>query len=374
MENLLGLLRLRVIKGVNLAIRDSSSSDPNVIIRMGKQEGTFNHLASWLEDARQHANPNMSIMLIGNKCNLVHKRAVSKEEGEQFAKENGLLFLEASARTAQNVEESGSKGKFEDRKIAFKKDNRKEQLFTKAVQQQQTAAQNARFEQIWRRGTFNHLASWLEDARQHANPNMSIMLIGNKCNLVHKRAVSKEEGEQFAKENGLLFLEASARTAQNVEESGSKGKFEDRKIAFKKDNRKEQLFTKAVQQQQGDLFSVISVTGNGDVFLHADYTRKGEMDLQSLSSTVDEILFGKMVKKLKGEAPTLHEEEDRDTNLVAANENLNPNPDEEDQDNDGLHFRQPWVFGVQQEVEKFIKRVEEMAAEIAEIKDKLTCP
>lgn len=47
---------------------------------------------------------------------------------------------------------------------------------------------------------------------------MSIMLIGNKCDLAHKRAVSKEEGEQFAKENGLLFLEASARTAQNVEE------------------------------------------------------------------------------------------------------------------------------------------------------------
>ena len=69
-----------------------------------------------------------------------------------------------------------------------------------------------------RRETFNHLASWLEDARQHANPNMTIMLIGNKCDLSHRRAVSKEEGEQFAKENGLLFLEASARTAQNVEE------------------------------------------------------------------------------------------------------------------------------------------------------------
>ncbi|KAL1363124.1 hypothetical protein AAHE18_03G128400 [Arachis hypogaea] len=70
----------------------------------------------------------------------------------------------------------------------------------------------------WRE-TFNHLASWLEDARQHANPNMTIMLIGNKCDLSHRRAVSKEEGEQFAKENGLLFLEASARTAQNVEEA-----------------------------------------------------------------------------------------------------------------------------------------------------------
>ena len=77
---------------------------------------------------------------------------------------------------------------------------------------------NCKFALLTRRETFNHLASWLEDARQHANPNMTIMLIGNKCDLSHRRAVSKEEGEQFAKENGLLFLEASARTAQNVEE------------------------------------------------------------------------------------------------------------------------------------------------------------
>lgn len=71
---------------------------------------------------------------------------------------------------------------------------------------------------FFRRETFNHLASWLEDARQHANANMTIMLIGNKCDLAHRRAVSTEEGEQFAKEHGLIFMEASAKTAQNVEE------------------------------------------------------------------------------------------------------------------------------------------------------------
>ncbi|KAL6553855.1 Ras-related protein RABB1c [Orobanche minor] len=72
---------------------------------------------------------------------------------------------------------------------------------------------------FWRRETFNHLASWLEDARQHANANMIIVLIGNKCDLAHRRAVSTEEGEQFAKENGLIFMEASAKTSLNVEEA-----------------------------------------------------------------------------------------------------------------------------------------------------------
>ncbi|KAJ0099199.1 hypothetical protein Patl1_21294 [Pistacia atlantica] len=37
MENLMGLLRIHVTKGVNLAIRDVRSSDPYVTIRMGRQ-------------------------------------------------------------------------------------------------------------------------------------------------------------------------------------------------------------------------------------------------------------------------------------------------------------------------------------------------
>eukprot|EP00294_Goniomonas_avonlea_P009576 CAMPEP_0114563544 /NCGR_PEP_ID=MMETSP0114-20121206/13172_1 /TAXON_ID=31324 /ORGANISM="Goniomonas sp, Strain m" /LENGTH=209 /DNA_ID=CAMNT_0001749409 /DNA_START=66 /DNA_END=695 /DNA_ORIENTATION=- len=72
---------------------------------------------------------------------------------------------------------------------------------------------------ITRRETFNHLASWLEDARQHSNQNMTIMLIGSKCDLEHRRAVSYEEGEQFAKDHNLVFLETSAKTAHNVEEA-----------------------------------------------------------------------------------------------------------------------------------------------------------
>jgi len=49
---------------------------------------------------------------------------------------------------------------------------------------------------ITRRDTFNHLTSWLDDARQHANSNMTIMLIGNKCDLEQRRAVTFEEGQQ----------------------------------------------------------------------------------------------------------------------------------------------------------------------------------
>ena len=33
---------------------------------------------------------------------------------------------------------------------------------------------------VTRRESFEHLASWLDEARQHSLPNMAIMIIGNK--------------------------------------------------------------------------------------------------------------------------------------------------------------------------------------------------
>ena len=42
-------------------------------------------------------------------------------------------------------------------------------------------------------------------------------VVGNKGDLDHRRTVSYEEGEKFAKDNDLIFLETSAKTAVNVE-------------------------------------------------------------------------------------------------------------------------------------------------------------
>jgi len=72
---------------------------------------------------------------------------------------------------------------------------------------------------ITRRATYNHLTSWLTDARNLTNPNTVIMMIGNKKDSEDQRDVSYEEASNFAKENGLIFLETSAKTGENVEEA-----------------------------------------------------------------------------------------------------------------------------------------------------------
>lgn len=54
--------------------------------------------------------------------------------------------------------------------------------------------------------------------KRNATPNMTIILVGNKSDL-DRREVTTEEGMEFAEQNGLLFIETSAKTSNNVEEA-----------------------------------------------------------------------------------------------------------------------------------------------------------
>lgn len=55
--------------------------------------------------------------------------------------------------------------------------------------------------------------------KSNSSKSICVILIGNKKDLEDKRQVTYEEGESFAKENGLMFLETSAKTAYNVVEA-----------------------------------------------------------------------------------------------------------------------------------------------------------
>jgi Ras-related protein Rab-2A len=83
---------------------------------------------------------------------------------------------------------------------------------------------------------FENTRSWLADVREHADPHLTCILVGNKVDLVptddgdaaegadlptggKPRAVPREEAERFAKEEDLLFVEASAKSGANVEKA-----------------------------------------------------------------------------------------------------------------------------------------------------------
>ncbi|EXB37023.1 Ras-related protein Rab5 [Morus notabilis] len=66
--------------------------------------------------------------------------------------------------------------------------------------------------------SFVRAKKWIQELQRQGNPNLVMFLAANKADLEEKRKVGAEEGEQYAKENGLFFLETSAKTAQNVNE------------------------------------------------------------------------------------------------------------------------------------------------------------
>ena len=70
---------------------------------------------------------------------------------------------------------------------------------------------------VTKRQSFDHVARWVDELRAHADTSIVIMLIGNKADLLHSRAVPTEDAVEFAETQNLFFFETSALTGDNVE-------------------------------------------------------------------------------------------------------------------------------------------------------------
>ncbi len=51
---------------------------------------------------------------------------------------------------------------------------------------------------IAKHSTYENIERWLKDLRELADPNIVIMLVGNKCELRHLRAVPTVEAMDYA--------------------------------------------------------------------------------------------------------------------------------------------------------------------------------
>lgn len=73
-------------------------------------EKTFSAVKRWMEELKEHAEPDIVIMLVGNKIDLCDRnpeaRKIPKEQGVKFANQYGLLFEETSAITVVKVKEA----------------------------------------------------------------------------------------------------------------------------------------------------------------------------------------------------------------------------------------------------------------------------
>lgn len=55
------------------------------------------------------------------------------------------------------------------------------------------------------RQSFQDIENWLEEIQKHASPNVAKLLVGNKCDLENERAVSVQEGREYAESLGMNF-------------------------------------------------------------------------------------------------------------------------------------------------------------------------
>ncbi|TKY71781.1 Ras-related protein RABA1f [Spatholobus suberectus] len=70
---------------------------------------------------------------------------------------------------------------------------------------------------VTRHVTFENVERWLKELRDHTDANIVVMLVGNKADLRHLRAVSAEDATTFAEREKTFFMETSALESMNVE-------------------------------------------------------------------------------------------------------------------------------------------------------------
>ncbi|KAI8089800.1 ras protein [Halteromyces radiatus] len=69
------------------------------------QASSLEKAKSWVDELQRQAEPDIIIALCGNKTDLESRRVVETETARSYAEENGLLFMETSAKSAHNVTE-----------------------------------------------------------------------------------------------------------------------------------------------------------------------------------------------------------------------------------------------------------------------------
>ena len=100
----LQLISVTIIKISGLSFRYYRGAVGALLVYDIAKHLTYENVERWLRELRDHADQNIVIMLVGNKSDLRHLRAVPTDEAKAFAEKNNLSFIETSALDSTNVE------------------------------------------------------------------------------------------------------------------------------------------------------------------------------------------------------------------------------------------------------------------------------
>ncbi|KAJ7272973.1 ras family-domain-containing protein [Mycena rebaudengoi] len=165
---------------------------------------------------------NLSTMTEGSNYDYLFKVVLIGDSG--VGKSN---LLSRFTRNEFNLESKSTIGvEFATRSIDVDGKTVKAQIWDTAGQERYRAITSAYYRgavgallvyDIAKHATYVNVTRWLKELRDHADSNIVIMLVGNKSDLKHLRAVPTDEAKTFSTENGLSFIETSALDASNVE-------------------------------------------------------------------------------------------------------------------------------------------------------------
>nr|BAA06702.1 mgp2 GTP-binding protein [Zea mays] len=115
-----------------------------------------------------------------------------------------------------NLESKSTIGvEFATRSIRFEDKVVKAQIWDTAGQERYRAITSAYYRgavgallvyDVTRHVTFENVERWLKELRDHTDSNIVIMLVGNKADLRHLRAVATEDAKAFAEMESTFFM------------------------------------------------------------------------------------------------------------------------------------------------------------------------
>jgi Ras-related protein Rab-11A len=72
---------------------------------------------------------------------------------------------------------------------------------------------------ITRKASFESIDKWINDLKAAADKKLTIVVIGNKCDLEDQRQITKEQGQEKAGKLEVAFMETSAFSGENLDKA-----------------------------------------------------------------------------------------------------------------------------------------------------------